>query len=791
MKFVEKCTKNYDLNKIKEFSKHFNLDEKVIRLLFSRGYQSHEQLAAFLKPSINDFHNPFLLKDMKELVKKINFHIKNNSKIVILGDYDTDGISASAILYKLFKQLGNTPFVFLPNRVADGYGLSVSTIDKIINLYNPQFIITVDCGISAHLEVDYALSKGVDIAITDHHEVPEIVPNCLIVNPKMPNQDYPFKELCGAGVAFKVAQGMLGFQKAKQFLTVASFATVADIVPLINENRAIVYYGLKNQQKHTPYGVKMLLQKLKITNSLTATDVAFKLAPKINASGRMGDASISFNLFISENKKEIKQNIDLLLEMNDKRLLETGNIVEDALQMLENVDISKKGIIVIHNEHWESGVLGIICSKLAEIYNRPACVLTKIDGVYKGSVRSIPAINIYDALSNVKDLLIQYGGHAQAAGVTIDPKNLEEFTTKLNSYILSTYQGSDFLRVAYYDTDLSNVTINKRIMEDINKLEPFGLANEKPLFKIAFNNSNAKRLPRHPNHIKLNTNNLELIAFNFGEHIYNLQTNSQKEAIIELNLEKYNGRTKIKGMVKHLRVEELKTPIAQDIIHANYLKQLEFIDVASIKNKNAISVPNIHDKINSTTKDQPFGTLVIANTFKAYEAFAKSNMHIKNFDIYEIENNSAENTLLFSPTSIKNFNNYKNIFLLDPPMHVGYANKLNELANNVYFANELVDLSSFNKLNLSRDTFAKYHMAIINANSAKIDAYSNHEYFDKIKKLHGQFGLNYVQFTCVLLVLKELNIIKDHDTHVTINNGVKSELTASKIYNFLNQILKA
>lgn len=792
MKFIKKSNTNLNTNKIKEYAKNFNLDEKVVKLLFLRGYTNENKIAEFLRPTKDSFHNPFLLKNMQQLLDRINYHIKNNSKIVILGDYDTDGISASAIMYKLFTMLGNTPFVFLPHRIADGYGLSVETIDKINSLYNPDFIITVDCGISAKQEVDYAKKLGIDIVITDHHDIPEVLPNCIIVNPKLKGQEYPFSDLCGAGVAYKVAEALLGFQKAKQFLTIASLATVADIVPLVDENRAIVYYGLKYQHRDMPLGVKLLIQKLKLGNQLTSTDIAFRLAPKLNASGRMGDAIISFNLFISDKRKEINDNIRLLLDMNEKRMAETNSIVLQAKEMLSSTNISKTGVIVLYNDNWESGVLGIICSRLVELYNRPVCVLTKVDGVYKGSVRSIPAINIYKALSAVQQNLLQFGGHAQAAGVTVHESNLKQFIRSFNDYIVSTYKSTDFLPYAYYDIDLTKEKITKKFVESLNKLEPYGLANQKPQFMLSFTAGNVRRMPRHFNHIKMMVNNLELIGFNIGQHYHSLASNCTKNIIIELNLEKYNGKTKVKGMIKALNFSQLKSAVKTDYINANYLMQLKDINSVAKSNKNKVSVlpvADIYQAIDKACTNQ-FGTLIVANSYESYKHFVENNKNISSFNLYELKDYTGKNAVVFAPYNLKNFKNYNKIFILDAPIHMGYINNLAIKDVEIYIANKQFNTKVLDKLTTSREVFAKYHTAIKNMITANITGGDLYNYFDKLKRTHTNFALNLVQFVFVALVLEELKILDIHDTHITINKNVTSKLNKSNIYNFINSILK-
>ena len=790
MEFRKKKQLNFNSEKIKKIAKNYDLDINVVKLLFMRGYNTAEKIENFLYPSKESFHNPMLLKNMDKLIEKINFHIERKSRIVILGDYDTDGISASAIIYKLFNELGVKPNVFLPNRIADGYGLSMETIDKIKTLYSPDFIITVDCGISSKVEVEYCKTLGIDIVITDHHDIPDEIPNCIVVNPKLKDQEYPFHDLCGAGVAFKVAESLIGFEKAQKYLTMASLATVADIVPLIDENRAIVYYGLKNQATDMPLGLKILMEKLKFTLPISSSDISFKLAPKINASGRMGDAIISFYLYIEEDRTNIENYIAQLLEMNEKRLSETNSITAEALEQLKDINISKQSAIVVYNDNWESGVLGIICSKLVEIYNRPVCVLTKVDDVYKGSIRSIPAVNVFEALNNIKDTLIQFGGHNQAAGITLKPENLEVFKKAFNDYIFANYSSADFVYAKNYDLDLSKIKVSQKFVGDLSKLEPFGLANEKPLFKLSFNGTLVKRLPNHFNHIKLNVNNIELIGFNMGDYVYNLSSNCNKHAIVELGLETFNKKTKIKGILRHLSFSELNTGVKTDLINASYLLQLNYFNETHSGNYKVVEPEEMFRIINKTTEFNSFGTLVIANTIESYKNFIANNKNIANFDLYKINNTYGENCIIFAPNTMKEFKNYSKIFLLDPPIHHGYINKLTSFDAEVYIPNKSLDLEIFKKLSGERDIFAKYHNAIKFGERKNIDGGDYFDYFNKLKDLNPQFALNMSQMVFVTLVLNELGIINVEKYRLTFNQ-TRNELTNSKIYNFVCSIVKS
>ena len=485
-----------------------------------------------------------------------------------------------------------------------------------------------------------------------------------------------------------------------------------------------------------------------------------------------------------------EEDITSFLEMNEKRLNETNSITAEALEQLKDTNISKQSAIVVYNDNWESGVLGIICSKLVEIYNRPVCVLTRVDDTYKGSIRSIPAVNVFEALNNIKEHLIQFGGHNQAAGITLKPEKLEDFKKAFNDYIFANYSSSDFVFAKNYDMDLSKVKVTQKFVGDLDKLEPFGLANEKPVFKLSFNGTLVKRLPKHFNHIKLSVNNIELIGFNMGDYVYNLSSNCNKHAIVELGLETFNKKTKIKGILRHLSFSELNTGVKTDLINASYLLQLNYFNETNSGNYKVVEPDEMFKLINKTTEFNSFGTLVIANTIESYKKFVENNKNISNFDLYKINNTYGENCIIFAPNTLKEFKNYSKIFLLDPPIHHGFINKLTSFDSEVYIPNKSLDLDIFKKLSVERDIFAKYHNAIKFGERKEIEGGDYFDYFNKLKDLNPQFALNMSQMVFVALVLSELKIINVEKYRLTFNQ-TRNELTNSNIYNFVCAIINS
>lgn len=786
MKYISSNQSNYNVKQLNNLSKKFNVPTHIIKHLFSLNIKTEKEIADFFNPGLSQFYNPFLLKGMQEAVNKINDTICNNKKIIIVGDYDTDGICATAVLYKYFESINVKVDYFLPNRFLDGYGLTIETAQKIIENFNPDLLITVDCGISCHKEIDYLLEHNVDVIVTDHHEVPDIKPNCICLDPKDPIQTYPFKELCGAGVALKLVHALGGLKQFLNLTNIASLATVADIVPLVNENRAIVMHGLNNQQ-NLPEGVKKLLTNLKITN-LTSTDIAYKLAPKLNTAGRMGDATLAFKLFVEKNQNLLNQILTELENQNNARV-EAGNyIFSDAINMLESVNISLVGAIVLKSETWHSGVLGIVCAKLTEKYNRPVCLLTKVDNEYKGSIRSVNGIDIYKELNSLKHLLVKFGGHAGAGGLTILEHNITEFVSKLNQNILNNYPKDIFNAVKYYDIDCNKDNIDVKYVKSLQVLEPFGFGNEKPVFKLTFNNFKPERIKNHPNFLKIKTINMELLAFNLSEQMLSLNTNCNKNALLDVTVDSFKGQEKVKAIIKSLSYDKLNTNIKQEENNAYYLNQLK----VDTKNNNPTLISaNSFDEIKNKISGS-MGNLFVCYNYDSYKKVCdKLSNFIENYETFNIKTSTGINTLIYLPTSFENFNNYNNIFIFDEVLTKDYLSNFN--ANVILY--KLNNQKCLKSVSTDRKIFAKYHTALVNAVNNNLTSYSQIEYFNALKKLNPQFrDLKFDQFNFVTMVLSELNILEitnqDCNYNVTINKKINNALTNSKIYNFASLINK-
>ena len=782
MKFENKLeTLKFNNKLVKSLSSELNISENTIKLLFSRGINTKEQIVDFLNCGINNFYNPFQLTGMTEGVKQIKQAIESNKRILIVGDYDTDGICSTAILFKYFESINVKVDYFLPNRFLDGYGLTIETVDKIVEEFNPEFIITVDCGISCEKEIEYIKSKGIEIVVTDHHEIPETIPNCTCIDPKLPG-NYPFKELCGAGVALKVVQALAGLNEALKYTNIASLATVADIVPLVSENRAIVKHGLQNQDT-LPVGVKKLISSLKL-NNLTSSDIAFKIAPKLNTAGRMGDATIAFKLFIEKNPIEIINILTNLEQQNNQRIEAGNSIYDDCLLKLSNTCVSNLKAIVLHSNSWHAGVLGIVCAKLTEKFNRPVCLLTKVDNVYKGSIRSLAGIDIFKELSKCSNLLVKFGGHAGAGGLTIEEKNIQLFTETLNSNISNSYDSTVFDVIKYYDFDFNKDNIDINFVKELSMLEPFGFGNEKPVFKYTFNNIKPERLKNYPNYLKFKTDKFDMISFSLSEYFDSLSTNCNKHVLLDVSVETFNKHEKLKAVIKSIAFDKLNTNVKSEISLGYYAKQLNNPKLSH--NSTVCEVPE--NEIKQVLNSSDFGTLIVANSFESY-TYALNNFgeHIKNFETYQVKDLIGSNTLLFLAKNTKNFSIFKNIIFLDEVLKKDYLKNIN---SSIFVSNIASGNDAINQLSIERNVFGIYHNCIKKLAVKNIGSYSEQEYFALVKKQNPNYkNFKFNQFVFVTMVLSELNIItitNELDNYnIVINPNVNNPLTNSTIYNYV------
>jgi single-stranded-DNA-specific exonuclease len=465
-----------------------NIHPSLAKVLVLREIDSYRKARQFFKPSLDDLHDPFLLTGMRDAVKRIIKALTDNEKILIYGDYDVDGTNAAAMLYLFLTEIGGNVQIYIPNRFKEGYGISKSGIDEAIQNGN-KLIISVDCGITAIEETEYAKNYGIDLIICDHHELGEVLPKALaVLDPLKPGCPYPYKYLSGAGVTFKLMQAIsssIGMKDLPfKYLDFVAVAGAADIVPLTDENRILVKFGLEKLNNDPRPGFKALIEKagLKLGN-ISSSQIVFGLAPRINAVGRLGDANRAIQLLLSKDYEEALHYAEILDKENRNRREIDEEILNEAIQKVENeINLDKETAIILHKEDWHLGVIGIVASRLVEKFYRPSILLTSVDGILKGSARSIPDFNLYEALKECEDILLQFGGHKAAAGLSIHYDKINDFKKRFNEVAKKNLTPEQLIPTLEIEAIVELNSITPKFRRILDRFAPFGPQNMKPIF---------------------------------------------------------------------------------------------------------------------------------------------------------------------------------------------------------------------------------------------------------------------------------------------------------------------
>jgi single-stranded-DNA-specific exonuclease len=523
---------------VQRLADSLNISPILARLLVLRNIMTFNEARQFFRPSLDSLHDPFLMDQMEAATTRVITALTENQKICIYGDYDVDGTCATALLYMFLKELYANVEFYIPRRLEEGYGLSTSAMDAVKEM-GTDLMIAVDCGITAIEETNYANELGMDVIICDHHQPKEELPNAFaVLDPLKPGCNYPFKYLSGAGVAFKLAQGLcerIGKRGLPlKYLDLVALAGAADIVPIVDENRILVNEGLNQVNINPRPGIEALIELSRLKpGQLTSGQIVFTIAPRINAVGRLGDAERAVNLLIANNKKDALELAEVLETENYERRKIDVDTFEAAKEIVESqFDLDDELAIVLHNENWHPGVIGIVASRLVEKYYRPSVLLTTIDGVAKGSARSINGFNIYEALQKCEDLLLHFGGHQAAAGLALEVDKIDEFRTKFNEILKSSISSDDLLQEISIDSMIKFSEITPKFLRILEQFAPFGPGNLRPVFLAeGVFAANTPRLVG-TNHLltsfKQNGSDkiFDSIGFNMGEYFETIKDNN-------------------------------------------------------------------------------------------------------------------------------------------------------------------------------------------------------------------------------------------------------------------------
>ncbi|HNF29117.1 MAG TPA: single-stranded-DNA-specific exonuclease RecJ [Chitinophagaceae bacterium] len=541
----------YDKALAETLQKELKINKTICKILVSRGIDNYTKAKDFFRPTLEQLHSPWLMKDMDKATQRIIDAINKKEKILVYGDYDVDGTTSVACMYSFLK--AQHPFVdyYIPHRYKEGYGVSKAGIDFAAE-NNFSLIITLDCGIKSVDLINYAATLHLDFIVCDHHMPDKILPNAIaILNAKQKDCNYPFKELCGCGVGFKLMQAIaeklnLSKDSYLQFVDLVAIAIAADIVPITGENRTLAYFGVKKVNENPNIGIKALISLAALEKSISINNLVFIVAPRINAAGRMDDAKKAVQLFIETNVAKALEYAEMLHVDNKERKEADSSITEQALNLIKNnPTLINKKTTVVYNETWHKGVVGIVASRLIETYYKPTIVLTKSGNLITGSARSVVGYNLYDAIYSCKNYLTNYGGHFAAAGLSLLPEQLENFTNAFETVVSNTISPDLLIPEIIIDAELAFDEITTTFYNIIMQMEPFGPNNMRPVFisRNVIDTGFSKIVKEQHLKISVKQNNIILngIGFNMANKFSILEQNNQVDIVYTIDQNEWNG----------------------------------------------------------------------------------------------------------------------------------------------------------------------------------------------------------------------------------------------------------
>lgn len=553
-----------NLEIVARLSQEINVSEHIATILVQREIDTFEKAKQFFRPSLTDLHDPFLMKDMDVAYSRIKTALQNQEKMMVYGDYDVDGTTAVSIVYSYFKTLNQNIEYYIPDRYKEGYGISRIGIDFAAE-NNISLIIALDCGIRSNELVDYANSKGIDFIICDHHLPGETLPKAkAILNPKRSDCTYPYKELSGAGIGFKLIQAYSkkeGFSEEKilDYIDLVAVSIASDLVDMRGENRTLAYFGLKKLNENPSIGLQSLLDGAAAKSKYSIQDIIFGIGPKINAAGRIADAKSAVKVLIEQDYSTARQLSRILYDRNDERKEIDTDITKDAIHIVENTPgLLDRKSIVLRGEDWHKGVVGIVASRMVEQFYKPTIIFSLNDGIYTGSARSVKNFDIHEAIQTCSQHVDQFGGHKYAAGLSVKLENFEAFAEAFEKVVAKTITESSLVPEVEYDLELQLHEINDKMMSLIAQMAPFGPGNTVPIFKTT--NVKAQNTARvlKDKHLKLqlsgNTRHtFDAIGFGLAEHFHTVSNGNIFNACYCIEENNYNGRVSVQ-----LRLRDIK-----------------------------------------------------------------------------------------------------------------------------------------------------------------------------------------------------------------------------------------
>lgn len=568
-KWIIKTLDEQQIEIEKELAASLNVNPILAKLLVQRGIFTFEDARSFFRPDFANLHDPFLMADMEKAINRLTEAIQENEKILIYGDYDVDGTTSVALVYKFIKKFYSNVDFYIPDRYDEGYGISIKGID-FAHINDIKLVIALDCGIKAVEKINYANNLGIDFIICDHHTPDFELPKAIaVLDPKRPDCRYPFKHLSGCGVGFKLLQAFViknnfSFNELIPLLDLVALSIASDIVPITGENRILAYYGLKQINTNPSIGVKSILNVCGLAEKeISISDIVFKVGPRINASGRMKLASEAVELMVSSNVNFAREKSNTINEYNNDRKDLDKNITEQAIQLIasNSAYITRKSIVV-YNPNWHKGVIGIVASRLSEEFYKPSVVLTKSNGMASGSARSVPGFDIYNAIESCRDLLENFGGHRYAAGLSMKEENVLVFTERFEKYVAATITEEQTHPRIDIDAQIEFKDVTPKFFSVLKQFGPFGPGNMKPVFstKNVMDFGSSRIVGKEQVHLKMElvdaSSENVMNGIGFGMHEYNIHLKSLRPLDICYTLEEnnFNNNTSIQLLIRDIKV---------------------------------------------------------------------------------------------------------------------------------------------------------------------------------------------------------------------------------------------
>jgi single-stranded-DNA-specific exonuclease len=554
---------------VRQLAGALGVSESLANLMVQRNITSPEEAHTFFNPSLEYLHDPFMMKDMNIAVDRLSTAIKKNEKILVYGDYDVDGTTAVALVYSFLKEQYSNVEYYIPDRYKEGYGVSFQGIDFAAN-NNCRLIITLDCGIKAVEKIKYARSKGLDVIVCDHHYPGDEIPKALaVLDPKQPGCSYPYKELSGCGVGFKLVHAYskiqgIPFSSIASYLDLVSVSIASDIVPITGENRVLAYFGLKQLNESPRTGLKEIIREAEVSRALTVEDIVFKIGPRINAAGRMETGGKAVELLISNDSKLATGISKEINNFNIERRTVDRIITTEAMRMIsEDQRNTNSKTTVLYNPAWKKGVIGIVASRLIETYYRPTVILTESNGFATGSARSVQGYDLYQAIEACSDLLESFGGHMFAAGLTLKKENIQPFIERFEQYVKSTITEDQLVPRIFIDTELSFSEINEEFFRVMSQFQPFGPENMSPIFvsKNVYDTGTGRMVGSNGEHLKLDLcqessamKSVPAIGFNLANHFEYIKGRNPFDICYSIEMNEFRGNKNLQ-----LNIRDIKT----------------------------------------------------------------------------------------------------------------------------------------------------------------------------------------------------------------------------------------